>query len=108
MSKKNSTEIPSSEVKKICKEYRLSNDDMMNLTDEDVALKEALNRLSPSDYVLFCLYSELASERKLASMLGISRSPISKEIKRIRNLIKEYLDDDGYTYTDTGDGGFRP
>ena len=102
-------EIPQKDVKAICREYKLSQDsDMLNLSDDEVVMKEALNSLSPSDYVLFCLYCELASERKLAKMLGISRSPISKEIKRIREQIKQYIYEHSVDIdSDSDNGGIR-
>lgn len=94
---KQKNEINPKDVKAIVSEYRLNEDDFLNLTDEELKLKKAINQLCTSDFVMFCLYSELASERALSRLLGISRTPISKELKRIKAEIKKYLEDDDNT-----------
>lgn len=80
-------ELTTKDVKAICSEYRLKDEDKFNLTDEEYSLREALNELDTADYIMFCLYIELASERKLANYLKMSRTPISKELKRIKGKI---------------------
>ena len=90
-------ELSQEDVKAICKEYRITDDDYLTLNDEQLLLKQAINSLSPSDYIIFCLYCELASERRLAKTLGLSRTPISKCLKDIRQKINEYIE----THNDT-------
>lgn len=85
-------ELSQDEVKAICREYRITDDDYLKLNDEQLTLKEAINSLSPSDYIIFCLYCELASERRLAKVLGLSRTPISRCLKDIRSKITEYIE----------------
>jgi len=95
MSGTETIELTQKDVKTICQDYRITESDYMELDDSQLRLKEAINSLPASDYVMWCLYTELASERKLAKMLGLSRTPISKELRRIREEIKEKLGDYG-------------
>lgn len=95
MSGTETIELTQKDVKTICQDYRITESDYMELDDEQLKLKEAINSLPASDYVMFCLYTELASERKLAKMLGLSRTPISRELRRIRGIIIDYLENNG-------------
>ncbi len=81
--------IKREELKNILEDYKYD-PDIFN--DEDIRtnnLKEAMTFLERSDYIIFCLYVHHQSERKVAAMLGCSRTPINRAIKRIR---KEILD----------------
>lgn len=49
--------------------------------------KNAMQSLDKSDQIIFSLYAELESERKVAELLGVSRSPIHKIICGIREQI---------------------
>lgn len=83
--------LTTSDVKAICEEYRLKGSDIMSMDDEQYRLMEALQKLDTADYVMFCLYTEMASERKLAKYLKMSRTPISNELRRIKEEIKRNL-----------------
>ena len=54
--------------------------------------KEAMEHLERSDQIIFSLYAELESERKVADLLGVSRSPIHKIITKIRKEILQYAE----------------
>lgn len=57
-------------------------------------IKEAIAKLSEADRIIFILYCETGSLRKVGKMLGVSHTTIYKQIK----LIKEHiLNDIGYT-----------
>ena len=56
--------------------------------------KQAINKLNKSDKIIFALYAELASERAVAELLGVSRSPIHKLLVKIREQILRYTNDD--------------
>ena len=56
--------------------------------------KQAINKLNKSDKIIFALYAELASERAVAELLGVSRSPIHKLLVKIREQILMYTNDD--------------
>ena len=91
-------QINPKELKAICNEYAF--DEEQALWEEDrrvYAIKKALSQIDKADYIIWCLYMELQSERKVAKQLGVSRTPINKAIKRIKNLITtKILEDNGY------------
>lgn len=63
--------------------------------DESVyKYKQAIDKLNKSDRIIFALYAELASERAVAELLGVSRSPIHKLLVKIRKQIMNYTNGD--------------
>ncbi len=81
--------ISSKELKNIMSEYE---PDLLTDTEEVFNYKKAIQTLQKSDQIIFCLYTELESERKVAELLGVSRSPIHKLIVDIRSQIMDYLE----------------
>lgn len=64
--------------------------------DERVwGIKRALSQLDVSERLIFVLYLETQSERELGQLLGCSRTPVSRELKRIKNKIRESLEREG-------------
>lgn len=54
-------------------------------------VKEIIARLPPADRVLFVMYTDCGSLRKLAARFGISYVTLQKEIARIRKtILKQY------------------
>lgn len=86
------------EVRAICKEYEFDEEHSLFEDDKRVyAIKKAMSKLEKGDYIIFCLYMELQSKRKVAKQLGVSYSTMKKTIKRIKKEIMELmLQDDGY------------
>lgn len=84
--------IDPQEVKAICKEWEFDEENKEFYDPKEYKMRKALSLLEKSDYIIFCLYLEFASERKLAAILGCSRTPINRAIKRIRNEIITYYD----------------
>ena len=86
------------EVKAICAEYEFNEDTALWEDDARVyAIKKALSKLEKGDYIIFCLYMELQSKRKVAKQLGVSYSTMKKTIKRIKsNIMKLILEDNEY------------
>lgn len=88
-------DITAKELKAICKEYEYDEEAHMLLDEgEDerpYLIKRAMSKLDKSDYIIFCLYMEYKSERKVASVLGCSRTPIHNELVKIKTKIKSYL-----------------
>lgn len=81
------------DIKKIMEDYQ---PDYSIFTDDDeqmIKIKEAIQRLSDADRIIFILYCETGSLRQTAKMLGVSHTTIYKLIK---NLKKQILDDIGY------------
>ena len=84
-------DITPKELKNILEQYK---PDMLRDNEEFYNYKEAMAHLDKSDQIIFSLYAELESERKVAELLGVSRSPIHKIITTIRKKILEYDDID--------------
>ena len=86
------------EVRAICSEYAFEEENAMWEEDKRVyAIKKALASLDKADYIIWCLYMEMQSERKVAKQLGVSRTPINKAIKRIkREITTKILEDNEY------------
>lgn len=78
-------------IKEIIEEYK-PNDDIFSDDSDDVGiLKESVMNLTSADKIIFLLYSELASYRKVAKILGVSHTIIYKQIKKIREDIREWI-----------------
>ena len=103
-SKTENIKIGRGELKEICKEYEYD-PDPFNEEDERVhRLKQALSKLERSDFIIFCLYMEYQSERKVGEILGCSRTPVSRTLRRIKEEIKRNYDDIEDADTNTTDG----
>lgn len=88
-------DITAKELKAICKEYEYDEEAHMLLDEgEDERphlIKRAMSQLDKSDFIIFCLYMEYKSERKVASVLGCSRTPIHNELVKITQQIKTLI-----------------
>lgn len=92
---KDCTKIPDispAELHKIMEDYAYD-DDIMNTEDErSLAIKRAMTKLPEADRIIFCLYLEFGSSRKLAKFLGgIHHSTALKEVSKIKEKILYYL-----------------
>lgn len=88
-------DISKNELKNIMDQFK---PDIVRDNDEFFKYKNAMEKLDKSDQIIFCLYAELQSERKVAELLGVSRSPIHKILTKIRQQILEYYDNDKPAY----------
>lgn len=79
--------ITPQEVKKICDDYTIKEGDEYKYDDKHYNYLLALEKLDKSDFILFCLYAHFQSERKVAKILGLSRTPIHKTLVEIRGKI---------------------
>lgn len=89
MPQKKEKENPTIEIKPIELRNIMSqfNPDLMTDNEEFYNYKVAMDKLEQSDKIIFALYAELESERKVADLLGVSRSPIHKILQRIKGQI---------------------
>ena len=93
MIEKDYKEITPKEIKDVLKEYEYDSDIMNDEDPRVLAIKEALAQVPPADKIMFCMYLELGSSRRLGKFLGgISHSTVLKEIKRIKNNIISIMD----------------
>lgn len=87
-------QISKEEIIKICKEYEYDEDAHMMVDEEDerpFLIKKAMAKLDRADFIIFCLYMEYQSERKVAALLGCSRTPLHSTLVKIKNKIKQLL-----------------
>lgn len=59
--------------------------------DNMLLIKEAMNKLSDADRIIFVLYAEYGSLRKVGKLLGVSHSIIYKNITRIKRELYDYI-----------------
>lgn len=86
--------IKPDELRAILADYRYD-DDIMNEEDERVLqVKKAISKLNEPDRIIFCLYCDIGSSRKLGKILGVSRSTVLKEINRIKLEIRSKMMED--------------
>ena len=78
--------ITKNELKNILEQFK---PDMLRDNEETFNFKNALQTLEKSDQIIFSLYAELESERKVAELLGVSRSPVHKILAKIKKEILE-------------------
>ena len=101
MAKEKETKINISgrQLRAICKEYEYDADAHLMLEEgEDERphlIKLALSKLNRADFIIWCLYMEYGSERKVANLLNVSHTPIHTCLERIKNdlkcLLQNYL-----------------
>lgn len=85
--------ITSKELKAICGEYTYDKEaHLLEEGDERPHLiKLALSQIDRADFIIWCLYMEFGSERKVANLLNCSRTPIHNCLERIKSKLKEKL-----------------
>ena len=70
--------------------------DIFNDDDRKVKLLNAIGKLTEADRRILFLYSETASMRKTGEALGVSASTVFYIVKRIRQQIKNELNECNY------------
>lgn len=87
--------LTAEEIREICSKYEYSpTEDFWAEDGDDRALrmKKAMSYLDRSDYVMMCLLTELQSERKVADVLNVSRTPVHKCLLEIKQKLMEIYD----------------
>lgn len=95
------------ELKRMLKDYEY--DPVTEFWDEDGDerawdIKRALSQLDVSERLIFVLYLETQSERELGQLLGCSRTPVSRELKKIKEKIRSMMGKEGKNRKKGGDG----
>ena len=70
--------------------------DIFQDTDRKVALLNAVGKLTEADRRILYLYAETASMRETGKVLGVSASTVYYIIKRIRQELKDKLNQYDY------------
>lgn len=78
-------------INKVMNDYKPDESIWREYNDDMLLLKQALNSLSDADRIIFVLYSEYGSLRKVGKQLGISHSIIYKNIARIKREIYDFI-----------------
>ena len=79
------------ELRKLLREYEDKEEDMMEDTDELIALYGAINQLNEADRIILYLYAELGSLRAVGRTLGVSYSTARKAVQEIKGKIFDNL-----------------
>lgn len=78
-------------INAVMNEYKPDESIWREYNDDMLMLKQALSSLSDADRVIFVLYCEYGSLRKVGKKLGVSHSIIYKNISRIKKEIYDYV-----------------
>jgi DNA-directed RNA polymerase specialized sigma subunit len=81
------------ELRKLLREYEDKEMDMMEDTDELIALYNAINQLSEADRIILYLYAELGSLRAVGRTLGVSYTTARKAVIEIKDKLFKTLYD---------------
>lgn len=91
-------------LKKVMEDYQPDESIWREYDDEILWLKKAMDELSDADRIIFVLYCEYGSLRKVGRILGVSHSIIYKNISRIKkqmyDYIKSNIDNDNSVFLD--------
>ena len=95
-----SIKITGTELRAILDEYKFDPDVMCDDPQKVRVAKMALERIGESDRIIYCLYLDQESSRKVGKLLGVSHSTILKQLQRIKAeilyqimIINEELED---------------
>lgn len=80
-----------SNLNKVMDGYKPDESIWRDYDDDMLLLKRALDNLSDADRIIFVLYAEYGSLRKVGKQLGVSHSIIYKNISRIKKEIYDYI-----------------
>lgn len=83
--------LTSSELRAIMAEYAYEESIFNDEDDKATKVKKALSKINEADRILYCLYLEYGSSRKVGKILGCSRTTILKLVTKIRQEIIDNL-----------------
>ena len=78
-------------LSKVMEGYKPDESIWREYSDDVLMLKRAMNNLGDGDRVIFLLYCEYGSLRKVAKQLGVSHSIIYKNINRIKREMYDFI-----------------
>lgn len=79
--------ITPTKLKEIMSDYVFDYEDIFNYDDETSEIFEKLENLDTGDKIIFVLYCESQSLRKVAKILGVSYSTVRKAINEIKTKL---------------------
>ena len=78
-------------LKRVMEDYEPDESIWREYDDDMLLLKQAMDSLETSDRIIFVLYCEYGSLRKVGKRLGVSHSIIYKNISRIKRQIYDSI-----------------
>ena len=80
-----------SNLNKIMEGYKPDESIWREYDDDILMIKRAMDNLSDGDRIIFVLYCEYGSLRKVAKQFGVSHSIIYKNINRIKREMYDFI-----------------
>lgn len=85
-------------LKRVMEDYEPDETIWREYGDDVLNIKQAMKALNDADRIIFALYCEYGSLRKVGKRLGVSHSIIYKNVRRIKLEMLEWLKDNTTNY----------
>ena len=87
--------LTSRELKAIVAEYTYDEDERFSdellpepkRSDKEWETIRALNKVNKSDFIIYCLYLNYGSARRVGKLLGTSHAPVTRVLRRVEEEI---------------------
>ena len=95
MGEKVDNKLTSRELKAIVAEYTYDEDARFSdellpepkRSDKEWETIRALNKVNKSDFIIYCLYLNYGSARRVGKLLGTSHAPVTRVLRRVEDEI---------------------
>ena len=95
MGEKVDNKLTSRELKAIVAEYTYEEDERFSdellpepkRSDKEWETIRALNKVNKSDFIIYCLYLNYGSARRVGKLLGTSHAPVTRVLRRVEDEI---------------------
>ena len=95
MGEKVDNKLTSRELKAIVAEYTYDEDERFSdellpepkRSDKEWETIRALNKVNKSDFIIYCLYLNYGSTRRVGKLLGTSHAPVTRVLRRVEDEI---------------------
>lgn len=95
MGEKVDNKLTSRELKAIVAEYTYDEDERFSdellpepkRSDKEWETLRALNKVNKSDFIIYCLYLNYGSARRVGKLLGTSHAPVTRVLRRVEDEI---------------------
>lgn len=95
MGEKVDNKLTSRELKAIVAEYTYDEDERFSdellpepkRSDKEWETIRALNKVNKSDFIIYCLYLNYGSARRVGKLLGTSHAPVTRVLRRVEDEI---------------------
>lgn len=95
MGEKVDNKLTSRELKAIVAEYTYDEEERFSdellpepkRSDKEWETIRALNKVNKSDFIIYCLYLNYGSARRVGKLLGTSHAPVTRVLRRVEDEI---------------------